>query len=281
MDSSRKVLTYVILIVLALIWLTPAYSMAIDGFKSNLDVLITPVLIPSSHPTLSAYGAVIGTLEGAILNSTIVSLVVAVVAVFFGSMGAFYFYTLTLSYSKTLTLVADVIFALISLATFIPYQSVLMPLTKFIVDIGGLDNYYGLIVAFLIFYLPMAALLMSIFISSVPKHIVEAAMIDGASSFRIFIYIILPVMIPALLSTFIFVFVEIWNNFFIPLILSTTPSMRLVPVAVRLYSGGYGVLYNESYAASVIASIVPLAIFVFLGRYFIRGLLALGGSKGV
>ncbi|MFQ1021680.1 glucose ABC transporter permease GlcU [Tardisphaera saccharovorans] len=281
MDGYKKVLTYVILIILAVIWLIPAYSMAVDGFKSNFDVLITPVLMPPLHPTLSAYGAVIGTLEGAILNSAIVSLVVAVVAVFFGSMGAFYFYTLTLSYSKTLTLVADAIFALISLATFIPYQSVLMPLTKFIVDIGGLDNYYGLIVAFLIFYLPMAALLMSIFISSIPKHIVEAAKIDGASSFRIFMYIILPIMIPALLSTFIFVFVEIWNNFFIPLILSTTPSMRLVPVAVRLYSGGYGVLYNESYAASVIASIVPLAIFVFLGRYFIRGLLALGGSKGV
>ncbi len=281
MDGYKKVLTYVILIILAVIWLIPAYSMAVDGFKSNLDVLITPVLIPPLHPTLSAYGAVIGTLEGAILNSAIVSLVVAVVAVFFGSMGAFYFYTLTLSYSKTLTLVADAIFALISLATFIPYQSVLMPLTKFIVDIGGLDNYYGLIIAFLIFYLPMAALLMSIFISSIPRHIVEAAKIDGASSFRIFMYIILPIMIPALLSTFIFVFVEIWNNFFIPLILSTTPSMRLVPVAVRLYSGGYGVLYNESYAASVIASIVPLAIFVFLGRYFIRGLLALGGSKGV
>ncbi len=87
---------------------------------------------------------------------------------------------------------------------------------------------------------------------------------------------------PGLISTFIFVLIESWNNFFIPLVLISSPSKRTASVALLSFTGGYGTLYNESFAAAFLASLIPpLVIFIFLGRYFIRGLLAFGsGAKG-
>ena len=123
---------------------------------------------------------------------------------------------------------------------------------------------------------------MSIFFAVIPRNLVEAARMDGGSSFKVFTRVVLPVAMPGFISTVIFVFIEAWNNFFIPLILTTTPSMRLASVGLESYTGGFGTIYNQTFAAAFIASIIPLAIFIFLGRYFIKGLSALGtGGKGV
>jgi glucose/arabinose transport system permease protein len=130
--------------------------------------------------------------------------------------------------------------------------------------------------------MPTGALLMSIFITAIPPRIIEAARLDKGSDWRIFIKLVFPLSLPGFVSTLIFNIIETWNNFFIPLMLTTTPNMRLIPVTVQSFTGGYATLYNETFAAAFIASIVPLGIFIFLGRYFIKGLIALGtGGKGV
>jgi ABC-type sugar transport system, permease component len=78
------------------------------------------------------------------------------------------------------------------------------------------------------------------------------------------------------------VFIESWNNFFIPLMTTNTPNISTVSLVLQSYTGGYGVLYNDSFAAAAVASVVPLIIFVLLGRYFVRGLMAMGnGAKGI
>lgn len=197
-------------------------------------------------------------------------------------MGAYFFYTLSYSFSRFSSTISDVLFSLIALATFIPYQATLIPLTRLIVSMGILDSYIGIIFAMLIFYIPTGALLMSMFISVIPRSLIEAAKMDGTGDLKIFMRIVFPLSLPGFISTLIFIIIQSWNNFFIPLILVTTPGMRLISVAVESYTGGYGTLYNDTFAAAMLASIIPLAIFIFLGRYFIRGLIALGGGgKGV
>ncbi|MCY0859364.1 MAG: glucose ABC transporter permease GlcU [Sulfolobaceae archaeon] len=278
----RATLHYLALVVISAIWLIPVYAMLINGFKSNLAVLSTPVLVPPTSFSLSAYHIVFNALERPLLNSLIVVIPTALISTFLGAMGAYFFYTLTYSFSKFLSSLSDFLFSLITLATFIPYQATLIPLTRLVVSMGLLDNYLGIMFAMLIFYIPTGALLMSMFISVVPRSIIEAAKLDGAGDLKIFMKLILPLSLPGFISTLIFIIIEAWNNFFIPLVLVTTPGMRLIPVAVESYTGGYGTIYNETFAAAVIASIIPLAIFIFLGRYFIRGLIALGGGgKGV
>ncbi len=278
---TKSVLKYVALNVMAILWLIPVYAMIINGFKSNVQVSSTPVLAPPSEPTLGPYIVVTSTLARPLLNSLVVSLLSAIVATILGSMGAYFFYMLSSSWRKSMVILSDFGFSVIALGTFIPYQSTIIPLTKLIVSLNLLDTYLGLVFALLIFYVPTAALLMSIFIAVIPKTMIEAARIDSASQLKILFRVVLPLALPGFISTFIFIMIQTWNNFFVPLVISTTPQMRLVPVAVEAFTGGYGTLYNESFAVAVLASLIPLGIFIVLGRYFIRGLMALGAGKGV
>lgn len=269
----RRALNNVVLIILGALWLIPAYALLIDGLKTTNGVLTTPVLLPAAF-SFGAMHIVIDALSRPILNSILYVLPVAVVSTFVGSLAAFYFYKVTSFLNST-------IFTIIAIATFVPYQITLVPLIKLVVSLGIFNSTYGLIFAFLIFYLPTGALLMSIFIAVLPRTTLESARVDGASDFTVFRRIVIPLTLPGMISTFIFILIETWNNFFIPLVLISSSSRRTAAVALLSYTGGYGTLYNESFAAAFIASLIPLAIFIVLGRYFVRGLMAFGsGAKG-
>ena len=259
-------------------WLLPLYAMIINGFKTNFEAMATPVLVPPRGFTISAYLDVWSSFQRPLLNSLVVTLSSTVISAILGAMGAYFFYTVGQRHS----IVSNAGFSIVSIATFIPVESTAWPMLLLESHWNLLNTYWGLIIANLIFYVPTAALLMSIFMPIIPRHLIEAARIDEANDWTIFWRVVFPLVVPGFLSTLIFVFIESWNNFFIPLLLTTTPNMRMVPVEERAFTGGYGTLYNETYAAAVLASIVPLVIFIFLGRYFIRGLAALGGGgKGV
>lgn len=278
----KAALHYLALVVISVVWLVPVYAMIINGFKSNLEVSSSPALVPPTKFSLSAYITVISALSRPLLNSLIVVIPTALVSAFLGAMGAYFFYALSYSFSRFSSTLSDALFSLISLATFIPYQATLIPLTRLIVSMNLMNTYIGIIFAMLIFYIPTGALLMSMFISVIPRSIIEAAKMDGTGDLKTFVRLVLPLSLPGFISTLIFIIIQAWNNFFIPLVLVTTPDMRLVSIAVQSYTGGYGTLYNDTFAAAMLASVIPLAIFIFLGRYFIRGLIALGGgSKGV
>ncbi len=271
--TLRKAVTIIVLIVLAALWLIPVYALLIDGLKTTSGVLATPVLLPSGI-SLGAMNVVIHALAGPIVNSLLYVLPVAIISTFVGSLAAFYFY-------KVMSFLNTTIFTIISIATFVPYQITLVPMIKLVVSLGIFNSTYGLIFAFLIFYLPTGALLMSIFMAVLPKTTMESARVDGASDFTVFRRIVVPLTLPGMISTFIFILIETWNNFFIPLVLISSADKRTAAVALLSYTGGYGTLYNESFAAALIASLIPLVIFIVLGRYFVRGLMAFGsGAKG-
>ncbi len=264
--------------VAVVLWLIPLYAMLINGFKTNFEASGTPVLIPPIRSTLSAYEAVWSSLERPMINSLIVSLTSAIVSSVLGALGAYFFYVIGDRHS----VVSNIGFAIIALGTFIPVESTAIPLIELESSLNVYNSYVGLIIANLVFYVPTAALLMSIFMPVVPKTLIEAARVDEASDWTIFWKVMFPLLVPGFLSTLIFIFIQSWNNFFIPVLLVKSPSLTMISVGERLFTGGYGTLYNETFAAAVLASVVPLVIFIFLGRYFIRGLAALGGGgKGV
>ena len=269
----RRVVNNVVLIVLGVLWLIPAYALLVDGLKTTSGVLATPVLLPAAF-SFGAMHIVIDALSRPILNSLLYVLPVAIISTFVGSLAAYYFYKVTSFLNST-------IFTIIAIATFVPYQITLVPLIRLVVSLGIFNSTYGLIFAFLIFYLPTGALLMSIFIAVLPRTTLESARVDGASDFTVFRRIVVPLTLPGMISTFIFILIETWNNFFIPLVLISSSSRRTAAVALLSYTGGYGTLYNESFAAAFISSLIPLVIFILLGRYFVRGLMAFGsGAKG-
>ena len=278
---AKAVLKELVIIILVVIWLIPVYAIIINGFKSNVAVVSTNALMPALPFTLTAYQEAWSALAQPLLNSLALVLPVSILSSILGALGAYYLNNLTRSFNPRDRIIGNIIFALVSLGTFLPYQATLMPLAILMVTINLLGTYWGLLIAYLTFYLPTGALLMSIFIATVPSYLIEAAKMDGASDFNIFFKVVLPVTMPGFISTLIFIIIESWNNFFLPLVLVTNPNSALVSVAVRYFTGGFGTLYNASFAAAVLASLIPLVIFIFLGRYFIRGLLALGGGAKI
>lgn len=269
----KKLIHHAVLILLAILWLIPIYTMLIDGLKSAAGVISTPIFQPTGLSSTSII-TVSTALELPIVNSLIISIATALVSTFVGALAAFYFY-------KGRSWTNNSVFAIIAIATFIPYQITLVPVTEILSTLGLFNTYQGLIFTFVIFHLPGGALLMTIFMSNLPKSIIESARADGAGDWTIFSRIAFPLSLAGAVSTFILTFIEVWNNFFIPLVLTSTPNMYTASISLLSYTGGYGTLYNDSFAAALVASLIPLLVFVLLGKYFMRGFLALGsGSKG-
>ena len=131
-----------------------------------------------------------------------------------------------------------------------------------------------------IFALPLAIFLIHNFMKEIPGELIEAARVDGAGHVRIFFRIMLPVMTPALASFGIFQFLWVWNDLLVSLVfLGGTPDVAPLTVRVAELSGSRGNAWHILSAGAFISMIVPVAVFLGLQRYFVRGLLA-GGLKG-
>ncbi|SAI86716.1 glucose ABC transporter permease GlcU [Saccharolobus solfataricus] len=283
-SSIKYALLEIVAAILVIMWLVPLYAMILGGLKSNLEAASTPILLPPSKPSLDAYAfawfgyATIPGLEPTLLRYLLVVIPSVLLSVVIGTMTAYFFFVL----SEKHGVMSNALFSIMALATFLPIETVTFPLIELETSLNVYNTYIGLIFAMLVFYVPTSALLMSIFLPVVPKYLIESARMDGAGDWTILWRVVFPLIFPGFLSTLIFVFLQIWNEFFIPLILTNTPNMLMLPVAARFYTAAYALIYNRSFAAGVISSLIPLIIFIFLGRYFIRGLAALGGgAKGV
>ncbi|MGC8727334.1 MAG: glucose ABC transporter permease GlcU, partial [Thermoplasmata archaeon] len=125
---TKVIITQIVLIFLMMVWLIPAYTMIINGFKSNSEILSSKALVPPISFSTYAFQQAWAGLEQPILNSLSVILPVAIISTVFGSMAAYYFDILSNSFSKRNKFFSDFAFTIVALATFIPYQATLMPL---------------------------------------------------------------------------------------------------------------------------------------------------------
>jgi glucose/mannose transport system permease protein len=156
--------------------------------------------------------------------------------------------------------------------------AVIIPLVTIMAKTRLALSYWGLIISYLILNIPLASVLLGTFFLSVPRELEESAEVDGASRVQTFFQIVTPVSLPAYASVAIIIFTQVWNEFFLALLLSS-PATQTVQVVMAEAKGTTLVLYNLQMAAALITVAVPLLFFLFLGRYFIRGILA-GALKG-
>ena len=187
----RGVLHHVVLVLLAIIWIFPVYVLVVDSLKTTGSVLTTPILVPASA-TLHSIITVFEALITQFFNSVVIAISTAVISTFIGAMAAYYFYRIS-------SRINDVIFTVIAIATFIPFEVTSVPLDKLLIEIGLFNSIPGLIFSFLIFYLPTGALLMSIFLAVLPKSTIESARIDGANDWTIFSKVVIPLTYPGLI----------------------------------------------------------------------------------
>src|SRR5690606_12042960 len=173
---------------------------------------------------------------------------------------------------------ANIVFPLMLFGMFIPYQSILIPLFQFLRDVGLYGSIWGLVMAHVVYGLPITTLIFRNFYAEIPDEMIEAARIDGAGFFGIYARIVFPLSISGFVVVIIGQFTQIWNEFLFAVTL-TRQSSQPITVALAQLAGGEAVNWNLPMAGSVLAALPTLILYIVLGRYFIRGLLA-GSVKG-
>ena len=281
-------------IVIALLWTVPTLGLFISSLRPANDIRTTGWWTFFLHPSLTFdnYNQVLfsktegsGQLSGYFLNSIIITIPVVLFAV---ALAAFAAYAIAWIPFRGRDWVFISIFAL----QIVPLQMALVPLLRLFNDgahIGGLQiipaptlvgaqKYATVWFAHICFSLPIGIFLLHNFISELPRELMEAAKVDGASHARIFRQIVLPLIVPALASFTIFQFLWVWNDLLVALIFA---GPDVAPLTVRLaeLAGTRGEEFQRLTAGAFISIAIPVAVFLSLQRYFVRGLLA-GGLKG-
>jgi glucose/mannose transport system permease protein len=161
---------------------------------------------------------------------------------------------------------------------FIPYQIILIPLFRVLRQIGLYGSLGGLVLAHVVYGIPIVTLLFRNFYDQIPNEIMESARLDGAGYFPIYGKIILPLSIPGFVTVGLWQVTQIWNEFLWGITL-TRQAANPITVGLSKLAGGQAVSWNLPMAGALITALPVLIIYIFLGKYFIRGLLS-GSVKG-
>ena len=223
-------------------------------------------------PNIGGFIKAFSKLKGNLLNSFVLTIPATIFSAFLGSWNGYIL-------SKWKFRGANIIFTLILFGMFIPHQSILIPLVQVLSSIGLYGRMTGLILTHVIYGIPITTLIFRNYYSGVPDEIIEASKIDGANVFGTYYYIMLKIALPAFAVASVYQFSSIWNDFLFALIITQSPNVQPITVALANLAGSYFVEWNTQMAGALLLTIPPLLVYLFLGRFFIRGLLA-GSVKG-
>jgi alpha-glucoside transport system permease protein len=168
----------------------------------------------------------------------------------------------------------DTIFLLIVALMVVPVQMALVPLLTLFRDLGIANWFGGIWLAHTAFGLPLGIFLLRNFFITLPRDLIEAARVDGASNLRIFLKIVLPLSVPALASFGIFQFLWVWNDLLMAIIFIQNGELLPMTVRINQMQTTYGAEWNLMSAGAFLLMIVPLAVFFALQRFFVQGMLA-------
>jgi multiple sugar transport system permease protein len=268
---GARLLTYVVLIILALLALMPFLYMISLSLQTEADTFSgTPVLIPN-QPQFSNYVDIWQKAPFArfFLNSAIVAGAITLSHLFFDPLAGYVF-------AKFQFPLKNVIFLFVLGTLMIPFFVRMIPLYSMMAGVGWLNTYQGLIVPFLMS--AYGIFLMRQFIQPLPFELIDAARIDGCSEFRIYWRIILPQIKPALATLGLFTFVYSWDEFLWPLVAINSVEMRTMTTGLTLFNNEFFSQWQYIATGSTILFIPILILFLLTQRYFVEGI-AITGMK--
>jgi alpha-glucoside transport system permease protein len=262
---------HIVLIGLAALWCVPTVALAVTSFRDRSDALSSGWWhIFTSHLTLSNYGDVLHSagMGHAFVNSIYITLPSTIAPLTFGALAAY-------AFAWTRFPFRDTTFLFIVALMVVPVQTAFVPLLKFFREHGHLNQeFWGIWLAHTAFGLPLAIFLFRNFFITLPKDLIEAARMDGASEFAVFRRVVVPLSVPALASFGIFQFLWVWNDLLMALVFISEPSKRPMTVQINDMLSTYNQEFHILAAGGFLLMIVPLVVFFALQRYFVQGLLA-------
>jgi len=259
------------LVVIAILWMVPTFGLGVTSFRPRGDILSTGWWDVVKHPsfTLHNYDVVLRSagMGRAFLNSLFITIPSTLIPLTIGALAAFAFAWVRFPLRDTLFL------SMVALMV-VPIQMSLVPLLKLFRTMGVTDSYVGIWLAHTAFGLPLAIFLLRNFFIALPRDLIEAARIDGASNLAVFRRIVVPLSVPAIASYGIFQFLWVWNDLLMALIFVQNPNQRPMTLKINDLLSTYGQEWHLLSSGAFLLMIVPLIVFFSLQRYFVQGLLA-------
>jgi len=267
-------LRYLVLIVGAAIMVLPFLYMLSTSFKGQTYVLtIPPQFIP--HPATTANYSQAWTensLGRYLLNSLFVAAVSTVLSLLLSSMMAY-------AFARFAFPLREVLFKVLLLGLMIPAMMLIIPQFILVKYLGLFDSLSGLILFYVGSSLSLNTFLLRGFFRAIPTELEQAMQVDGAGAFVRYWRLILPLAKPALATATIFTFLGSWDEYVWAVTIINTPTKRTLPIAIALFQGQNSTLWGLVFAASIIAIVPVIVVFLLFQRYFVQGLTA-GAVKG-
>lgn len=280
--SRRNVMIYGALTVLAIYYLLPLYVMLMTSLKGMPEVRLGSIFAPpmeiTFEPWVKAWSSVCtglncDGLSRGFLNSIKITVPSVIMSIAVASVNG---YALAMWRFKG----ADVFFTILIIGAFIPYQVMIYPMVILLRELGLYGDLAGLVLVHTIFGMPILTLLFRNYFSSVPEELFKAARVDGAGFWRIYFKIMVPMAMPMFVVAVILQSTAIWNDFLFGVIFTRPDSYPMTVQLNNIVNSVTGVKeYNVNMAATLLSGVVPLAIYFFSGKLFVRGIAA-GAVKG-
>ena len=271
-ERLLRIALYCAIAILGIVFVFPFIWMVLSSFKTMKDVLGIPIRFFPPEWNWMSYVNVFTAFPDFnfprfIINSLFVTTAAVLLCLFFSATAGY-------GFAKYRFRGNNVLFTIVLATIMISFEAIVVPLFIFVRQLQLQDTYVALIVtesltAFGVF-------MMRQFFYSLPDDYIESARIDGASEYRIFAGIALPMAKTSLLALVIFHAQWVWNLLLWPMILISSPDKRVLPQGIALFKGGYNTPYPEQLAVSVIACLPLLLLYIFLSKYFVQGITMTG-----
>lgn len=272
LDRALSILAHVILVLGGLAMVGPFVWMIHSSTLPTAEAYRYPPVLFPSYRAWENYERALTLVPFArfFLNSTIVAASITFAQLFTCSLGAF-------AFARMRFPGRDFLFLAYLATMMVPFEVTLIPSFIIIRELEWINTYQALIIPFV--FSAYGTFLLRQFFMAVHRDLFDAARMDGAGFFEIYWRIFLPLAGPALAALGVFVFLNFWNSFFWPLVVTNSMDMRTVPIGLALFQGRDSVQWNLMMAATTISVIPTLIVFLAAQRYFVRGIM-LSGIKG-
>ena len=268
---SRRVMQAGV-ILLGLLYAVPFYILILVSLKpvTDLSSYWTPPLAPTLENFANAWNK--AHLGRAFLNNVIITAVVLLVVVLVGAIASY-------PLARFKTKWNNFIYTLFVSCMVVPPLTAMVPLYRLIADTFGTSTYAGIIFPHIAFQLPMTIFLYTGFITSIPRELDEAAMIDGASRFTLFYRILFPLLKPITATVVIMVGVQIWNDYTFSLFFLQKPEMKTITTSLSMFFSQYSNNVSWVAAGCIMCALPLVVVYLALQQYFVKGLSS-GAVKG-
>jgi alpha-glucoside transport system permease protein len=267
----RKTPVHLALLLVAFVWLVPTVGLLITSFREPADITGSSwwSSLLEWRYSLDNYDVVLdrANMAQSFVNSLLITIPATLLPLAIAALAAYAFSWINFPFR-------DTIFLIVVALMIVPIQMALVPLLRLFRDLGVANSFGGIWLAHTAFGLPLGIFLLRNFFIALPRDLIEAARVDGASNLKIFWRVVVPLSVPALASYAIFQFLWVWNDLLMALVFVQNSDLWPMTIRVNQMQSQFGIEWHLLSSGAFLLMAVPLIVFFSLQRYFVQGLLA-------